>query len=343
MKRILIILLVLLGTVGGLFQFMTNTVTGQDMLLERAARNMLQPPAARLDGISVYLCGTAAPIPAPERAQACVAIVTPEHYFVIDAGSGSANNLGLAGLPADQLDGVLLTHFHSDHIVDLPTINVMAWATGHAGPLSIYGPPGVQQVVEGFNLAMAQDRIYRETHHGADLMPRATGVMRAVEIPREYTMTLGALTVTAFAADHNPVEPAVSYRFDYKGRSVVVTGDTIVTDRLREMTRDVDLLLTDALSMPIVQTMEAGARAAGNTRLAKILLDVQDYHAHTDDVIALTEQSAIGMTALYHLVPGPRNQVMENIFRRGFGDNMVLTEDQMWFELPASSDDIKIR
>lgn len=49
------------------------------------------------------------------------------------------------------------------------------------------------------------------------------------------------------------------------------------------------------------------------------------------------------MIALYHLVPGPRNALMENIFRREFNGNMVLTRDRMWFELPVSSDEIHVR
>jgi ribonuclease Z len=336
---IVVVLVILLG---GLYQVVTNTIAGQDFLLKQAARRMIAPPEARLDGISVFMCGTAAPLPAPGRAQACVAVLTREHYFVVDAGSGSANNLGLEGLPAAKLDGVLLTHYHSDHIADVPAMNVVAWASGHEGPLKVYGPPGIQEVVDGFNLALTHDRVYRTEHHGADLLPPAYGVMEAVESPVEARLEFGDLTITSFAADHSPVEPAVSYRFDYKGRSVVITGDTVVTTRLEEMTTGADLLLSDALSVPIVQTMEAGTRAAGNARLTKILVDIQDYHARADNVIALTQRAGIGMTGFYHLVPGPRNKVMENIFKRGFTDNMVLTHDRMWFELPAGSDAIDV-
>ena len=48
------------------------------------------------------------------------------------------------------------------------------------------------------------------------------------------------------------------------------------------------------------------------------------------------------MTALYHMVPGPRNALMENIFEREIEDNMLLTRDGMWFTLPIGSDGILI-
>ena len=35
----------------------------------------------------------------------------------------------------------------------------------------------------------------------------------------------GGLTVRAVLVDHDPVKPAVAYRFDYGGRSLVVSGD----------------------------------------------------------------------------------------------------------------------
>jgi ribonuclease Z len=123
---------------------------------------------------------------------------------------------------------------------------------------------------------------------------------------------------------------------------VVITGDTIVTDRLREMVKDVDLLFSDALSLPIVETMQDAAAARGQPRLAKVLLDIQDYHAAVTDVAELTRTSGVGMTALYHMVPGPRNALMENIFEREIEDNMLLTEDGMWVTLPAGSDEILV-
>jgi len=128
---------------------------------------------------------------------------------------------------------------------------------------------------------------------------------------------------------HSPIKPAVGYRFDYKCRSVVISGVTIVTDRLREVIDDADLLFSDALSLPIVNAMEVAAGNGGQPRLVHILKDIQDYHASVTDIAELTRTTGVGMTALYHMVPGPRNTVMENFFRRELEDNMLLTEDGM--------------
>jgi len=319
-----------------------HTASGQDFLLSRAVSTMAGSSVPPPDGIRVFVCGSAAPLPTVGREQACLAVLTPTRYFIVDAGPGSANTIGLAGLPGERLNGVLLTHYHSDHIAAIPTINLTSWVAGRQGPLKVYGPPGVERIVNGFNEAYALDRQYRTAHHGEDFMPIEYGVLEAAEQPVESVQQLGELTITSFMVDHSPIQPAVGYRFDYKGRSVVITGDTIVTDRLREMVEGADLLFSDALSLPIVKTMQDAAAARGQSRLAKILFDIQDYLASVTDVAELTRSSGVGLTALYHMVPGPRNALMENIFEREIEDNMLLTQDGMWFTLPVGSNEVQV-
>jgi ribonuclease Z len=342
MNRVLVTVIAAIAVFGALGYFMVmHTAAGQDFLLSRAVNAQSGGGETPPDGIRVLVCGSAAPLPTVGREQACLAVLTPTHYFIVDAGPGSANTIGLAGLPGERLNGVLLTHYHSDHIAAIPTINLTSWVAGRQGPLKVYGPPGVARIVTGFNEAYALDRQYRTAHHGEDFMPIAYGVLEAVEQPIESVQQLGELTITSFLVDHSPIEPAVGYRFDYKGRSVVITGDTIVTDRLREMVEGADLLFSDALSLPIVRTLEKAAEQR-QPRLAKVLFDIQDYHAAVTDVAELTRTSGVGMTALYHMVPGPRNALMENIFEREIEDNMLLTQDGMWFTLPVGSDEILI-
>ncbi|MEQ8486812.1 MAG: MBL fold metallo-hydrolase [Pseudomonadales bacterium] len=343
MQRTLIAVIAAVAVVGGLGYFIVmHTAAGQDFLLSRAVSIQAgggEPPP---DGLRVLVCGSAAPLPTQGREQGCLAVLTPDHYFIVDAGPGSANTIGLAGLPGERLNGVLLTHYHSDHIAAVPTINLTSWVAGRQGPLEVYGPPGVERIVNGFNEAYALDRQYRTAHHGAEFMPTEYGMLEAVEQPAESVRELGELTITSFAVDHSPIDPAVGYRFDYKGRSVVISGDTIVTDRLREVVDDADLLFSDALSLPIVQIMQEAAAARGQQRMAKVLFDIQDYHASVADVAELTRTSGVGMTALYHMVPGPRNALMEKIFEREIEDNMLLTRDGMWFTLPVGSDEVLV-
>ncbi|MEM9302766.1 MAG: MBL fold metallo-hydrolase [Pseudomonadota bacterium] len=319
-----------------------NTHQGQDWLLEKAAAARLRQQFAQnqpFDGLKVFMCGTSSPIPSARRAQACVAVLAGERLYLVDAGAGSVNTLMLAGIALERLDAVLLTHFHSDHVAALPDVNLNSWVAGRPEPLLVYGPAGVDDVVAGFNTAYQLDREYRVAHHGFQLLPPEVGKMQARTIPTAGMLELGDLTITVFPVDHAPVVPAVGYRFDYRGRSVVVSGDSTVTPTLVEAATGADLLLQDALSLPIIQAME---KAAGGTRLEVILHDIQDYHAHAADLPALLADTGVTHFAVYHLIPPPDNPLLKKIFKRDLPRGTTLTEDGMVFELAAGGRDVAV-
>ena len=318
-----------------------NTRAGQNWLLEQAATAVMQrqPPMSEFDGLQVFMCGTSSPLPAPGRAQACVAVLAGKALYVIDAGAGSAQVATLAALPLERLEAVFLTHFHSDHIAAVPEFNLNSWVAGRPKPLAVFGPAGITEVVDGLNAAYRLDRTYRVAHHGAALLPPEIGVMQSNLMEAGTKLSLGDLTVTSFAVNHDPVRPAVAYRFDYRGRSVVISGDAIVEQGLIEAATGADLLLQDTLSLPIIKTLE---QASAGTRMEKILHDIQDYHAQAGDLSVLVDQSGVRQLALYHLVPPPRNALFEKIFRREVPRGTVITEDSMIFELPAGSEKIRV-
>ena len=289
------------------------------------------------DGLQVFMCGTSSPLPDPDRAQACVAILAGETLSLVDAGAGSARVATLGRLPLERLEAVFLTHFHSDHIAALPEFNLNSWVAGRPRPLAVFGPLGVAEVVDGLNDAYRLDQTYRVAHHGEQLLPPDLGVMEANLMEAGAVLDLGDLSVTSFEVNHDPVRPAVAYRFDYRGRSVVISGDAIITQGLIDAATGADLLLQDALSLPIIKALE---QASAGSRMEKIFSDIQDYHAHAGDLSALVDQSGVRQLALYHLVPPPSNALFEKIFSRDLPKSTIVSEDGMIFELPAGSEEV---
>ena len=341
MKKILIIVLGLLLVIGG-SRLILKVPAVQDAVLKRATATIAKRGAAPFpesENLRIYVCGSASPL-GTGQAQACIAVVTPEHFFLIDSGAGSTENIGRLGLPTGELDGLLLTHFHSDHIAEIYEVNLSSWVQGRPEPLTIYGPEGVDEVVNGLNTTYRQDRIYRTGHHGEDLLPPALGVLEHKTIHPGVIFDEGGLKVTAYVAEHPPIHPAVGYRFDYRGRSVVISGDSNVADNTLKIVDGADLLLHDALSLPTTTALKNALADAGQSRQSKIVFDVMDYHASADSLIELGEKSNVKMVAFYHLVPVPPNALLENVFLRGAPDNFLVAKDLMWFELPIDSDEI---
>ena len=338
----LVVGIVGLALLGGVAAFyVLGTRHGQDLAFELAAAAILERTVpAEYDGLRVFVCGSRSPLPG--RAQSCLAITAGDSLYLVDSGAGSPATMQLHGQPMGHLRAVLLTHLHSDHITGVPDMNLQSWVVGRDEPLRVLGPAGVDMVVLGFNEAFAIDRGFRVAHHGAELLDPELGVMRAETVGPGVVVEDDGLTITAFTVNHAPIAPAFGFRFDYRGRSVVVSGDTVVTFNLEAAARGVDLLLHDVLSMRIVGTLGAAATEAGASRMAKIFADITTYHAHAVELGALAERTGVRMLAVYHFVPPPRNYLMERIYRHDLPDGTVLTRDGTEFKLPAESTAIHV-
>jgi ribonuclease Z len=344
LKKLFYAVIALVVLIGAAVAVLFNAPAAQDAVAKRVATALLgQKPEAPLDGMRVIVCGSASPLGRGlDRAQACIAVVTAEHFFLFDVGARSPVRMAQARLPMARINGVFLTHFHSDHIAALPDVNLASWVQGRAAPLDVYGGPGVERVVDGFNAAYGLDRGYRTAHHGAARLPPELGAMRANAFePGGVVWQDELLTVTSFAVEHPPIEPAVGYRVDYQGRSVVISGDTNAADGLFAAARGADLLLHDALSRTVLDPMIEAATDLG-LPVAEIMTDVIDYHADVTSLPARAAEAGIKRLALYHLVPAPPNALIERMFLRGLPDDVILTRDLHTFDLPADSDEIRI-
>ena len=345
MKKFFLNLLVIVIILGGLLRFSLEFEGPQDIAMRQLAGVVLGAPTRSIpqpDSLQIYVCGSASPLGISDRAQTCLAIITPGHFYIVDSGAGSTANVNEARLPMNRLQGIFVTHFHSDHIAELYELNLASWVQGRPQPLQVYGPKGVREVVNGINESYRLDRGYRIEHHGADLLTPDLGKLRHKTVRAGVVLEDGDLIVTAYLAEHNPASPALGYRFDYRGRSVVISGDSNVTSETKRIATDADLLIHDALSLPAVTTMAAAAEQAGFKRVSMIMNDVIDYHASTDSIIELGESTKIDMVAYYHLVPAPGNMLTHKFFERGLPENFVIAQDRQWFELPANSNEINV-
>ena len=153
MRRILGLLLVLGVILVGAGVLALRSARVQDGLVARAARRVIGRNTSNLlsrDALRILLCGTSSPIPSPRRAEACTAIFAGGKLWIVDTGPGSWRTLALHRIRGEAIAAVLYTHLHSDHIGELGEFNLQTWVAGRPGPLRVYGPDGVTDVVEGF-------------------------------------------------------------------------------------------------------------------------------------------------------------------------------------------------
>ena len=230
----------------------------------------------------LVLLGTAGgPLPVAGRAGISSALIVGQRVFVIDCGRGVSSAFVDRGLDFRQLEAVFLTHFHADHIGDLPGLLIYPWGVRAVAdtplpPVRVYGPsraslpvgdgafrrvttihqelpaPGTQDLVESILAGYA----YHLNVMPLDArMPDPGQLVRAFDIRvaspitaeagREPILVFAddAIRVTAVPVRHGHAMPAVAYRFDTPHGSVVFSGDTAVDDNLIALAAGADILV----------------------------------------------------------------------------------------------------
>ncbi len=304
------------------------------------------------DGLHVGLCGSGSPMPDPTRAGPCTAVLAGGRLFIVDAGAGGTKNLSLMNLPPARVEAVLLTHFHSDHIDGLGELMLQHWGGGAAtAPLPVYGPTGVESVVAGFMQAYGLDRGYRVAHHGPVVIP-PSGFGGAPHpfaagktLPNVVLIDDGGLKVTAFPVNHEPVEPAVGYRFDYKGRSVVISGDTAPSARLEAAANGADILVHEGLSPELVGLQHKAALAWGRANLVAITHDILAYHTTPEQAAGIAARAHVGYLLFSHIIPAVPSPALEGPFlgraRQIFKGEVRVGHDGDFLSLPVGGTEIR--
>lgn len=346
-NRILtIILIAALIIFGGLY--LARKPIAMALVDTMAANRMGDLLADLPDGLHIGLCGTGSPFPDPDRSAPCNVIVAGKQVLLIDVGSGSSKQLARMSLNAGLVDHVFLTHFHSDHIDGLGELMMTRWAQRRENNrLTVHGPKGVSKVVGGFMQAYSQDSHYRTVHHGPDTMPAdisGAAVNEFTDASPTGTLVFDnqGLTVTAYPVAHNPADPAVAYRIQYKGRTVVISGDTIKSEVVVRAATKADVLIHEALHPGLVGTLQRLAKENNRPRLAKILADIPDYHTTPVEAAQVAQEANAGVLVYSHIVPPLPVRPLEEIFVEGATDAfkgiIKIGDDGDWFTLPPNSD-----
>ena len=306
------------------------------------ATTAVAQPAA--DGLKVIVCGTSGPLPVKDRAKPCVAVQAAGKLYLVDVGPEATENLMLWRLPLNEARAVFLTHLHSDHIGGLGEFNLQSWVADRPVPLALVGPAGTEKVARGFNLAYENDHGFRKAHHehGAFKFSIPAGLLQAKVVtaaPTAVAWKDGALTVTAIRVPHDPVTPAFAYRFDYKGRSVVISGDTRKWNPLAEASKGVDVMIHEAQNAEMTRQLAAALKLQGNERMSSLMTDTLTYHTTPVEAAELARAAGAKRLVLYHLTQAGLPMYTPDTFTKGMDAggplDWRLAKDGMTIELPA--------
>lgn len=218
------------------------------------------------DIITVTLLGTGTPFPDATRFGSAILVEAGGQRLLFDCGRGTAIRLAQLGLRPNEIDGVFLTHLHSDHITGLPDVWLTGWFLERTAPLRLWGPLGTSDMAMHLSAAYAFD--IRAHEAPPESLSPASAALDAADVEPGIIYQAGSLTVTAFVVDHGSVKPAFGFRIDHEEHSVVISGDTRYSDTLIAAARGTDCLIHSVWSVgatnrtPVTQRSIASAEEA---------------------------------------------------------------------------------
>ena len=322
-----------------------RSVGGLEGLEQIAIRRALAPRSDDLFGdgrLHVFTLGTGSPQLGGGRMPVANAVVAGDELLLIDAGEGASRTMGELGLPIERISGVFVTHWHSDHFAGLGQLLTQSWNADRRHEVAVHGPEGVERVMAGLEQMYRDDIAYRSAGEVESNDPAlALGRPVTIGTPQDRTGTIvferGGVVVRAFRVDHGHVEPALGYRVEYAGRSVVFSGDTVASPLVVDAARGCDLLVHEAVNVRLMRSAIAVLRDLGHEEDARRAEGVIGYHADTIGVARVAAEADAGRLVLAHLIPAARNPFFEWLFVSGMSDHydgpIVVAEDGQHFAL----------
>jgi len=272
--------------------------------------------------------GSGAPPVSLRRAGPAHLVEAGGSKLLIDCGSGVSQRLVAAGHAGAQIDALIVTHEHSDHLVDFYQLVISSWHQGRNRPWRVLAPAPALANMRGQYEAFARERALRIAF---EKRPDATGLEVIFEELREGPVAgLGDLAIEAFLVDHKPVEPAFGLSLSANGSRIVFSGDTRLTPSLEQAAEGCDLLVCEVFidsQMPVT----AGVRSA------ETVASVQSYHMTPAVVAGLATHAGVKTLALTHLVPPGADTaaLFAEVRAGGYAGPLIVGEDLMRLELPA--------
>lgn len=298
-----------------------------------------QATASHPDFEWVTLGTAGGPVPQSGRNQPANLLVNSSGAHLVDVGDGAATAIVASGAQYPALRTIWLSHIHFDHIGGLFAILGLRLQTRTTSPLTIYGPPGTKEIVAGLLSAMEPSSRSGFGIPGEVSIKPGTN-LRVLEIDDGARIELPGMTVTAASNTHYSFEPgsrddrtfrSLSFRFDLPKRSIVYTGDTGPSQRVRELAKGSDLLVTELVD--VETTMAILDRTAPNMPQSdrqNIAAHLARHHLTPEDIGAMAAEAKVAKVVITHIAGDGSKDAAAGYVRRvnqSFRGTVIVAND----------------
>jgi len=272
----------------------------------------------------ITLLGTGCPAVSTTRFGPATLVECGGLIVLVDVGSGVTQRLLAAGHNGADIDAVLITHLHSDHLVDLYQLIISSWHQSRDKPQRIFGPPGIKKLITDTMDVWKTERNWRIAFEQRTSVEAFD--IDVIEFNDEKPLYDDGCIIRPVRVSHEPVDPAFGFIFEAHGVKAVISGDTKVSENLISVSDGADLLVHEVF-------VHGGIPVSG-TRSQQGLANVASYHTLSDDVGKVANAANVKALALTHIVPpdSDREELLTAV-RKFYSGPVFVGEDLMQFDL----------
>ena len=269
--------------------------------------------------MKLTLLGTGCPSVDFKRCGSSNLISTKSTKILVDCGSGVTQRLNQSKNSSANIDALLLTHLHTDHVIDLYQLIISSWHSDRTSQWKIYGPKGTKQFVDKIFLAWKSERKLRISYEKR----KSSNALnyKVYEFKKEGFININDIKIKYFEVDHKPVPYAYGFSFFNKNKKLTISGDTRPCESLMLNAQNADVLLHEVF-------IEYEINQTSGLRSKKTLHNVKEYHTPSNLVGKVAKLSNCKKLVLTHFVPTRFNiSKLKKIVRKDFGKDPIIGND----------------
>lgn len=276
--------------------------------------------------IKVTLLGTGAPVPSIERFGPSILVEAGDQKLLFDCGRGASQRLWQLAIPVGQISKLFITHLHSDHVVGIPDVWLTGWIPAAFGrratPLEVWGPAGTKDMILHLEKAFTWDI---QTRSKENNKAEDGAKLSAQDIEEGFVFEQEGVKVTAFRVNHAAfIDSALGFRIDYKGRSVILSGDTRYSKNLVQFAKGADVVIHEVAAAPQNQT-------------SALVKQILGFHTSPEEAGKVFEQVKPKLAVYSHIVllssdpaiPPPTISELKNRTQKVYKGALEVGEDLM--------------
>ncbi len=303
---------------------MKNIIIGLTILI-----TILANSASAEEQLTATIIGSGSPIYNENRASASVLISAGNSRILVDMGNGTQANLHKHGINIKQLSGLFFTHHHLDHNEEFVPLLIRSLLGRH--DFKIIGPPNTVKLTETNLNLYAEDISYRLGKTKRTLADRQQAI-DVRDIQGGESFNIGDISVSTIKVPH--AIHTIAFRFDYKGQSVVITGDLTYSENLSKLAKDADFMIIDSGGM--IMTGGRGKKQnnknarEGNEEKKNKKRSRTKAHLNLAESSLLAKKANVSNLVYTHFSSGEINKEASlKEIRKNYSGNVIFGEDLM--------------